>query len=243
MPLPLQNILDYFNRIDTGYTPACLIQFDDALRSAYVNGQQYMISKGIKGTVYVTPNLIGQPDYMTLDDLKAIYNEGWALGNHTIDHTDLTSLGTVGEIEQKIQSCTDWLLTNGFSRAAHHAAYPFGMVNENVETAMRNLGMKTGRTTTSRTFYLPWDNFFQLPVSMELLTSTTLDAGEAAINAAIDKNMTVIIFGHRVLDTPTGRFDWSTSNFKALVDYIVLKKIKCLTIDEWYRNERGHTSP
>ncbi len=58
---------------------------------------------GIKGTVYIVPEWIGSPGYLTLAQLTALHNAGWTIANHSWDHPALPSLTTT-QITTELQS-------------------------------------------------------------------------------------------------------------------------------------------
>ncbi|MEW5804069.1 MAG: polysaccharide deacetylase family protein [bacterium] len=222
--------------------PRCVIAFDDACESAYTEGYAYMHPRGVRGTIYVVPTLIGTAGYCTLAQLEEMYDAGWALANHSYTHPGspdyLTGL-TRSQIESELSRCSQWLIDHGFTRAAHHLAYPGGYFNDDVFAALDSTGMYTGRSTLSFLQTVPVDNY-------KILKSKALDsnlslavARSSWIDRAISRQSTVFLHGH-ILDAVAGPNTWAIADFRALIDYITARGIKCVTIDEWYN---GLTNP
>ncbi|MEW6378619.1 MAG: polysaccharide deacetylase family protein [bacterium] len=228
-------------RHSTEQLPRCIIAFDDGRTSAYSEGFSYMSARGVPGTLYTVPALVGTDGYMTLAQVDELYDAGWALANHTYTHPGapdyLTGLSQA-QIEDEIQQCTDWLIAQGYTRAAYYLAYPGGVYNADVLAAMDACGILTGRTTRSSLQYAPVDNL-KLLNSKALDSGTTLAAAKTLVDNAITQQSTVVFHGHS-LEAAAGANTWAIADFRALIDYIAARRIQCVTIDEWYQ---GLTNP
>jgi len=210
----------------------CVITFDDARASAYDEGYVYANAKGIKGTFYVIPDNVDTAGNMSLAECTTVYNAGWALGNHTKSHTDLT---TVTEAEA-VTALTDgkaWLDAQGFTRATRHASYPDGNYNATVLSAMATAGMQTGRTIRQDFMIAPMADPYQLTVK-KMTNTVTLATAKGWIDSAISRGATVMFLLHQLVEAPDSSTEWGIADFQALIDYIVARRIKCVTIDEWY---------
>ena len=224
-------------RYGTKSVTRCVICFDDAWSSASTEGLAYMNSKGLKGTIYVVPKLVDKPGYMSSRELDDAYAKGWALGNHTIDHADLSALATRSEIKDKINQCTEWLNSRGYFRASQHLAYPIGNYNNEVLAVVSDLGLKTGRAVLRRNQLTPLDDYRQLTVQG---ISGALKDARGYVDSAINTESTCILVFHKLVTTPEKSIEWSITDFKVLIDYIVANKIQVMTIDEYY-NELNRT--
>lgn len=220
--------------------PRIVVTFDDSYASSYRDGILYMDDKGMKGTMYVISDLIGQTDYMSLSDCRDAYARGWALGNHTLDHLDLSTL-TPSQIREQLQGCTQWLDANGFDRASRHAAYPFGGYNDEVLAAMSELGMKTGRTVLDG-FHcaVPPLSAYEL-TTLNVTPDTSLETLKERVDWALAGNGPVNILFHDLVNgTPESEIQYPVSGFQAFVDYLEARHAPTATIDEWYE---GLTNP
>lgn len=214
-------------------SPKLVICFDDGNSTDYTQAYSYMAPKGLKGTIYAIKSLIGRTGYNTTAQLTEMYNAGWAIGNHTNTHPDLTTL-TQAEIESEITICRDWLLSLGFMRSYRHLSYPIGKRNATVDAAMAATGMLTGRLANNKyPVTIPINSFYTDINCVNVSATATLNSVKTVVDTIKNKGTTAFILFHKLEETPTGD-NWSISDFQALIDYIVEKRIDCLTVDEFY---------
>jgi len=225
---------------DVKSVPKVILTFDDAYDNLTIsNGYNYMISNGLKGTIYVNPANVGSTGVLTTDQLDYLYNEhGWALGNHTFDHVTLTDLDLAGQ-ELQIKSAQDWLLARGYKRSAKHFAVPYGAHDANTLQALKNCGVITGRTSLDHQLVVPPHDFHQLPI-LSIEQSTSVDTIKTSIDKVIHKGHTLILLYHKIRDVSSDAYENTMADFKAVIDYLVERKVDVVTIDEWYE---GLTNP
>lgn len=70
-----------------------ILTFDDGYEDNYTEMLPILEEYGMKATVYVITNQIGQPGYLTWDQLRAMQVRGIEIGSHTANHDPLTSDG------------------------------------------------------------------------------------------------------------------------------------------------------
>ncbi len=233
-----------YDELRTGmeHHPQLMIAFDDNRLTAYDTAYGYMKDRGLPGTMYAIKNTAGLSGYMTVGNLQTMYNNGWDIGNHTVHHNDpggLTAYDLAGQ-KAEISGCTDWLIANGMPRAARHVAYPLGAYNDNTLTALADLKMLTGRIAANFQQYTPINNPY-LVIGRTVVSTDSLSTVQGFIDAAYNKGVSLQLIFHKFLDSTDGTATWWTpDNFRALIDYIVARKIPCVTIDEWYT---GLTNP
>jgi len=219
----------------------CIFSFDDCDPTVYSNVFAKMSSLGLKGTVYLTKNIITEGSGLTIAQINEMYAAGWAICNHTVSHPYLNLL-TPAEIEAEIQGCTDWLVSNGWTRAAKHLAWPWGTVmTSDMLIACQSTGIFTARTPWGgEPEMLPCQDLYQLR-GHQLMENTTLANMKTWVDQCARKKGTLNIYGHAIADGHEGdTFYWGATKFNGLIDYLVARKIPCVTIDEWYR---GLTDP
>lgn len=227
-------------RYNVHQEPMCGITFDDGAASAYAEAYPYMLSKGIRGTFYITPTLIAStPNFMTEANLATVYANGFAVANHTWDHPHLDAL-TEAQVTQEIEDTIDYLDNLGFTRTSRHLAYPYGEHGATVQAVMEALGILTGRLGgVTNLFRAPLGNVYEIPLYIYLDENLSLATAKSRIDEAIATDSSIFTVGH-VLAESAGANTWAIADFQALIDYIVARKIKCVTIDEWYK---GLTNP
>ncbi len=69
-----------------------ILTFDDGYEDNYTTLLPILEEYGMKATVYVITNQIGQPDYLNWDQLRDMQNRGIEIGSHTANHDPLTQM-------------------------------------------------------------------------------------------------------------------------------------------------------
>lgn len=223
--------------VNEGGRPRCIVMLDDGRESCYTVAKDILEDRGIPGTFYVVSDWVGTSGKMTLANLQELYANGHAIANHTSDHSDLTTL-TEANQEAVILAGQNYLLTNGFSRSAKHLAYPYGRSNANTVIAKTSAGILTSRSLGLWPTKGYECSFHALGALIQLVDPADVAAIKASIDSAIASESSFCILAHGFDDG--GPSAISTSDFTTIMDYLVEKRIKCVTIDEWYN---GLTNP
>jgi peptidoglycan/xylan/chitin deacetylase (PgdA/CDA1 family) len=145
--------------------------------------------------------------------------------------------------EAEIGDARDWLITNGFPRAAKHIAYPYGDWDPDVVAVAAAEGLQTGRHTSNvnGSYVLGTVNgignvALTLPsYSIDGRTAVTM---LARVDEAIAKYGTLILIGHDVVEGVPGGSQTALAEFQAMVDGIKARRdaglIDVVTISEWF---------
>ncbi len=200
------------------------------------------ISSAYGGNTHVTVeeavNDTGHPKYMNETDLTMLYNEGWDIGNHTVNHYDSISGLSDEQILREYQECQQWLIDRSWTRGAYFAAYPSGVYNERLIEQLRSVGVLAARTTAYGLQSVPVDNMYKLKC-ISLDTTLTRDAAMAVLRSEIDRAVetgtTLIFMLHKVEDS-ADPLAITTAEFRSIVDYVDARRsnINVLTFSEWY---------
>jgi peptidoglycan/xylan/chitin deacetylase (PgdA/CDA1 family) len=109
-------------------------------------------------TFYIVSGFVGQPGYMSWDEIRALHAAGMEIGSHTVTHPDLTTLG-LDQIRGELAE----------SRAAIEAAigapvtsfcYPAGRFDDDVAALAQEAGYLNATTTMPD---LPEGDLMRLP--------------------------------------------------------------------------------
>ena len=122
-----------------------IITFDDDFRSTKDLAKKTMDSLGLKGNMFVTSNEINgkDPTLLRWSGIDSVYNDGWDICNHTLNHRDLIF---VSDDSMKIElGFKDSLMAHGYTRSANFFAYPFAQVDQRVVDSVKNYCL-LGRT-------------------------------------------------------------------------------------------------
>lgn len=214
--------------------PFLMLHFDDGSNLQYTNCFTYMKPRKLRGSLNMITNNIGGGGSITAAQLQEMDAAGWAICNHTDDHTTLTGLSEAVQ-EGHIGGGITALNAIGLTKASNLLAYPAGGWDANTIIAMANLGVPVGRdnnNVTAKAMVLPWYRYYLVEYAAS--TSYTLATAKTYINNIIsDKTGGLLVF-HRVGDT-----DWTVVNFQALMDWIVpLVKsgsLSIITMADYYK--------
>lgn len=223
--------------VNEGGLPRALIMFDDGRSSQYDTAKTILDARGLKATFYIVSDWVGTAGKMTLANLQALYADGHAISNHTSDHTSLSTLSEADQ-ELKIATCRDYLLANGISRSANHLSYPYGTSNADTITAKANTFVLTSRSLNVTTIKGHECLNHNLGVLIQLTDVLNIATTLAAIDTAIASGSTFCLLAHGLDDG--GPSAITTADFTTIMDYLVQKRVRCVTIDEWYN---GLTNP
>lgn len=100
-----------------------LITFDDGDLDVYLNAYPIMKQYGFVGTFYIVANRIGADQFVNLDQLKELSQNGWEIGSHGFSHQDMSkdhnAIESEGYKAKKILEEKLGVTVNTF-------AYPYG---------------------------------------------------------------------------------------------------------------------
>jgi peptidoglycan/xylan/chitin deacetylase (PgdA/CDA1 family) len=105
-----------------------LLTFDDANEDIYTHAFPLMKKYGFTGVLYLPYNYIGQPGYLSVEEIKEMVNAGWEVGSHSISHPDLRELDETrlrAEIVDSRRKLEELLGVPVLT-----FAYPFGYVSD-----------------------------------------------------------------------------------------------------------------
>lgn len=208
-----------------------MLTFDDVKTSTYSEAFAYMQPRGMAGTAFAVTDWVGDAGRCTYDQLREMAAAGWAIGNHTVDHTDLTTL-TAEQIDDEILNAKAALDAEGLTGSSMHVAYPSGTYNDTVLAEMAATGMLTGRTTTAGLFDYVAVNHYLL-TAVNTAAATTAATVETAITDALALGKIAVVVIHDLNAAPDG-YDWTIAQFQALIDWMVTQGISPITINQLY---------
>ena len=116
-----------------------ILTFDDGYDNHYTAVLPILKEEGMTGTFFIIHDLIGQPGYMTANQIANLKNQGMELGDHTLDHLDLATL-SYAKAYQQIEGANTADLSPVF-------AYPSGEYNQQTIDILQSVGEKAAVTT------------------------------------------------------------------------------------------------
>lgn len=207
---------------------------DDGWETQYTVGYNLLKKYGIKANISVIPSLVGENEYMTLDQLSDMYINGWDMLNHTYNHYYLNDLN----LKQKIKEFNKgrkWLVFHEFTRAKDDVVFPGGYYNKNTIDVLKSNNYKSARSLGE-----VWN------ISSEVKGSNVdiinLDSSVEAlwamdsINDALDKKRDIIFVLHKLekVTTNTG-MQYDPQRLEEILNYINAKreKVNVVTYSQW----------
>src|SRR5262249_44014194 len=115
--------------------------YADAFTAALPVLQRY----GFTATFYIISGFVGQPGYMSWEQLAALRDAGMEIGAHTVDHPDLTTLDPATADNEIVQSKADIEHQLGITVVSF--CYPTGLYNWGIEEQTRAAGYLSATTT------------------------------------------------------------------------------------------------
>lgn len=140
---------------------AVVVTIDDGYADNYTNAYPALLANSVKATIFIVPDLVGQPGYLTLQQIQEMQASGLvSFQNHTMSHYDLRRA-----IPNQIGQAQAWLQSQiGSSSSA--LAYPYGFFNETSIAEARATGHTHGFTVNPGRFYItgpqPEDHKFRV---------------------------------------------------------------------------------
>jgi peptidoglycan/xylan/chitin deacetylase (PgdA/CDA1 family) len=128
------------------------ITFDDAWRDQYENAAPLLDEFGMRATFFAYSSVIGEPDYMTWAQVRALAQRGHVVGCHSATHSDLArpfahedaaayARRLTREVNEAQRLTADCAATR-----VRHFCYPYGYYNTSVIAQVRAVPYATAVT-------------------------------------------------------------------------------------------------
>lgn len=211
-------------------TGAITLRFDDGTLSQYQNVIPKLNSLGIKGTFYIVTRQKaddGFPGYMSLEQIRNVYNAGHEIGAHTQTHKSLTQLTQSQQIQEIAGSRND-LIGWGLG-SIKSFAYPLGNYNDSIITLVKNAGFSNAAATNNGTSN-PTISRYEISRN-DLIVNNSFAQYKIWIDDAIAKKEWLVLNFHEVNNSGLST-SVTPATFNQVVDYIVSKNIPIITISE-----------
>ncbi|MDT8904046.1 polysaccharide deacetylase family protein [Anaeroselena agilis] len=139
---------DLFGRLTAGKPlPArpVVITFDDGYADNYYTALPIMAKYGMRATVFVVTDFLGERPYLTWDEVKALRAAGTEIGSHSLAHRALPELPADERLRDVAASKEglEWRL----DAPVRFFAYPFGRYDAASEEALQAVGYRAAVST------------------------------------------------------------------------------------------------
>jgi peptidoglycan/xylan/chitin deacetylase (PgdA/CDA1 family) len=210
--------------------PIVSITDDDGYASFYNNGQPILKKHGLTSTDYIITGVIdNDPNYMTSNMVKDLYDAGNEIGSHSVTHPDLTTLGSRkidNELKKSQAFLQDLLGVPVLDYAAPYGAYNQQVVTDSDKYYQSYRGVEAG--------YNAKNNFDVDHLMVQnILSTTTVEQVQAWLAEAKATNTWLILVYHQV-DPSTAAGDYNTypQDFDAQMTAIKASGINVQTVSQ-----------
>jgi peptidoglycan/xylan/chitin deacetylase (PgdA/CDA1 family) len=200
--------------------PNIVFSFDDGPAGNYDYAYPYMAARGLVGSVAVNGGSIGGPPKMTAANLVELRDAGWSIHNHTWSHTNL-ALSTESVIRTAIERNQTWLQGLGLHASGDQCfVLPYGNNSVTIEQIVADYYPYSA--TAAEGAFNTWDGMPDpyLVFRINHDDPTTSASIIAAIDVAVAKGQTIVLYGHDVQPSPVAASYTLTSVFYPIVDYV-----------------------
>lgn len=122
-----------------------VVTFDDGYANNYSVAFPLLKEKKIPAMIFITPEQIGQPGYLTWDQIKEMERSGISFGSHTVNHTYLPDASPDEQKKQIVESKI--LIEKALGHPIDYFAYPSGGFTEAVKEMLKAAGYRAACTT------------------------------------------------------------------------------------------------
>lgn len=122
-----------------------VLTFDDAWADNHTNALSPLRRYGMPATLYVPSRLLGKPGYMTVTQVREMDSGGVTVGAHSRTHPDLRACSD-GELEREVRGSKEDL-EDLLGKPVTSFAYPVGLLNDRVVTAVEAAGFSSAVTS------------------------------------------------------------------------------------------------
>lgn len=141
-------------------SPIVALTFDDGYEDFFTDAFPLLKKYGMKATLYVVPDFIGRPGYLSAAELTDVIASGLVeIGAHTVHHKNLTALSLAAAKEEIEMSKRT--LEQDYGVTVETFAYPYGKHTPKVEALVGQAGFSAA-VTTERGFLQSSDHLLTL---------------------------------------------------------------------------------
>jgi len=213
------------------------LTFDDGWQSVYDNGLPILDTAGFKSTQYIISQIIGEPGYMTDEEITAMKNNGHEIVSHTQTHPDLLSLSADNLKHEIFGSRYD--LFNRSYGPVDSLAFPYGYYNSTIKGLLKNAGYAGGRSVDTGYNDKASDHYALKVQPVE--RGGSCDGGTPAVNldqikgyidnAAANKLWLILLF-HQIDNNNENCYGIEPVLLQQIVDYLKTSNVDVKTVSE-----------
>lgn len=215
-----------------------VLTFDDAARSHYEVARPLLKAKGFGATFFVSEGwdfATNKKDYMTWQQIRALHDDGFEIGNHTLGHVAITP-ENLGDLPAQVRALAERCREHGIPEPTSFG-YPGNAIIPEALPLLADLGIHFARRGGAPEYpyeqgrgsaYEPGrDHPLLLPSAGDARPSWTVGDLDRAVLQARDGRIAVLQF-HGVPDTAHAWVNTDADRFAMFVDR--LAELGCTVI-------------
>ncbi|GLI39250.1 polysaccharide deacetylase family protein [Geobacter hydrogenophilus] len=129
---------------DTGPS-GVVITFDDGWDNNHGTAWPILTELGLTATIFVVSGFMGQPDYLTWEQVRELADAGISIQSHTVSHRPLGLLAD-GEIRTELEDSKK-AIEDRIGRAVNHISMPQGVFDRRVIEMAAQAGYRSVSTS------------------------------------------------------------------------------------------------
>lgn len=216
--------------------PLITITFDDGWETTYTIAAPILMHDGIHSTQYLVTSLLGDPAYLSLDQVRALQQHGQQIACHTVSHPDLTKI-TPTELNYQLQGCQQYFAQKHFGNIQDFAA-PYGHTNpaviagiEQVFRSERNTDGDLSNGVTDADVNVSSNTNPHNIIGVTVHDNTTVAQLKEAVDYTKAHNGWLVLTYHQAEEAGS-KYSLRADSLKKQLDYLSGTSVRIVTIGQ-----------
>ncbi len=229
--LTLQELEGIINEKIVYNKPYITFTFDDGYEDIFTNALPIFKKHNISATSYTITGLVGKEfenqKLMNWSQIRELQKNGFEIGSHTINHSDLTELDS-SSITKELKSSKETLIEQGFNVTS--LSIPYGKYNNEIEEIAKKYYSSVRPSIWGFNSISNIDRY-KLK-SIWIVNSTSIEEIKGWVDEAKANNYWLIFMLHLVREDKNSKYSISPKDLEETISYIKSKNIEIKTISE-----------
>ncbi|TWT94474.1 polysaccharide deacetylase family protein [Stieleria varia] len=209
-----------------------VLTFDDSAISHYTHVAPLLQKYGFGATFFITEGFeftTNKDDYMTWEQILALHDAGFEIGNHTRRHVGVNRQKP-SEIDADIEYIEQRCEKHGIPKPTSFC-YPGYATSDDAVQVLRRRGYRFARAGGSRAYDPKHDDALLIPQAFDSKPESTLEQFVAACELATDGKIAVMTF-HGIPDTPHPWVSTDEMKFEQYLRHLATNHFQAVALRE-----------
>lgn len=216
--------------------PLITVTFDDGWETTYTVAAPLLLKNGIQSTQYLTTGLLGNPAYLSLDQVKELQKNKQQIACHTVTHPDLTKISDQ-QLDAELSGCINFFKLKGLGDVKDFAA-PYGHTDQRVIDHIKKY-YRSGRNTNGDPSNGVNEADVNFPSSINqydiigvtVHNDTTVEELKQAVDFTIAHKGWLVLTYHQAEEEGT-KFSLSSDSLAKQLTYLSSTPIRIVTVGQ-----------